>query len=152
MRTYLDIREKWQTIEEMTGLGRANGADLHEIQKLFKNGRVIKKAMWENGCLVNYYRTPIECNGYVHPQNQFSDKAIGKLKGIYLIAKTKFEINTPAGEFHFGRRFNSVDSVIGRIQSATTEEDFVNNSWEWVWAALEDCAAADWWYTYEKEY
>jgi len=93
------------------------------------------------------------CSGYCIPVPKFSDKAIDKLKGIYPIAKTEFEINTPTDDdYHFGRRFNCVENIIDRITSATTEEDFVENSWEWIWAALKDCASADHWYTFEKEW
>lgn len=93
------------------------------------------------------------CNGYKFDQESFSPKAIEKMRGIYRTARTEFEINPPKdGYYYFGSRFHSFDAIVSRIQSATDEESFLQNSYEWVWAALKDCAGADHYYTFEKQW
>lgn len=58
------------------------------------------------------------------------------------------------GEYHYGSRFNNTDSVIFRIESAleTVEELDQLGLMNWALDALRDCASADHWYTFEKDW
>lgn len=56
------------------------------------------------------------------------------------------------GGFHLGYRFRSINRIIDRILSKTTIEDMLARKSEWIQAALTDCASADHWYTYEKDW
>jgi hypothetical protein len=51
-----------------------------------------------------------------------------------------------------GTRFDSNDSALARIMSAASEEEAMKNPEKWAWAALEDCAESDYWYTFEKDW
>ena len=51
-----------------------------------------------------------------------------------------------------GYRFKENQTVLLRILSATTCEGFDKNPVGWVRAALSDCASADHWYQFEKQW
>lgn len=56
------------------------------------------------------------------------------------------------GEYHWGHRFNDNDTLLIRILSQTTVDDMIAHPNEWADAAFDDCASADHWYTYEKQW
>lgn len=61
-------------------------------------------------------------------------------------------LNGLKGDFEFGNRYYDNETVLDRIESAATEYEFLENPDGWVMDALRDCASADHWYTYEKQY
>ncbi len=96
---------------------------------------------------------PIKCNGTVTPRNNFSTQVIDQIRQLADSERPIFDrevIQANRNEMYPGGRFISNSTVVARIESATTEEDFNKNPKEWVWAALSDCAAADYYYTFEK--
>lgn len=52
----------------------------------------------------------------------------------------------------FGSRFNTNERVLARIATKATEAEFLQNPTGWILDALRDCASADHWYKYEKDY
>jgi hypothetical protein len=58
-----------------------------------------------------------------------------------------------SGEYYPGVRFNSNRDVLIRIVSACpTREFFEGNKTAWIEAGLRECASADHWYQYEKDW
>lgn len=58
-----------------------------------------------------------------------------------------------AGRYELGYRFDSNDTVERRITSAIeAEAEFLADPRAWALDALRDCAEADHWYTYEKDW
>jgi hypothetical protein len=57
-----------------------------------------------------------------------------------------------ASQYLPGTRFNSNRDVGSRIAHATTDAEFQTSPVPWVLDALRDCAGADYWYTYEKQW
>ena len=51
-----------------------------------------------------------------------------------------------------GRRFESDNTVIWRLESTIRQHEFLENPIGWIWETLFECAAADHWYEYEKKY
>jgi hypothetical protein len=97
----------------------------------------------------------IKCNGYSsnayeysHTAKQQAFELFNELRPILRQElKKRFSV-----DLHAGRRFENNDSVSLRLFSAATEQDFLENPRQWAWAALEECAEADHWYTYEKDW
>lgn len=59
----------------------------------------------------------------------------------------------PAGRFYAGLRYSSNREVMIRIVSAcTSRNDFEGNKTKWFEAGLRECASADHWYQFEKDY
>ena len=63
------------------------------------------------------------------------------------------ELNLDPDRYYTSVRFNDDETVLGRIRSAVTDEaEFQTNPKAWIMDALRDCASADHWYTFEKEW
>ncbi len=65
-----------------------------------------------------------------------------------LIAENRLEQD----HYVLGSRFNSDDIVWGRIRGAAMVDEFFSNPEAWMMDGLRDCAGADHWYLYEKEW
>jgi hypothetical protein len=76
---------------------------------------------------------------------------------------TTFDYNTRS--YHLGRRFLDDNAVLCRIESALSgglfqkpvadidiDAEFQKDPYAWCLDALRDCASADHWYTFEKDY
>lgn len=57
-----------------------------------------------------------------------------------------------ADTYDFGSRFSDDSVVAQRIATAATEGEVLRDPLAWVLDALRDCASADHWYTFVKEY
>jgi hypothetical protein len=70
-------------------------------------------------------------------------------------ARAEFRANPPADgrDYHLGLRFLDDNTVLARIESAiASEAEFLADPYAWCLDALRDCASADHWYTFEKDY
>lgn len=104
----------------------------------------------------------IRCNGInlmalqhpIIPEPNYPqfDELINQLRLKFLADHSKTEWGS-AGKYFRGVRFNSNRDVMVRIVSACDDiQRFDNNRAAWIKAALDDCARADHWYEYEKDY
>lgn len=99
----------------------------------------------------------IKCNGSCWPRVLFSEKTkalafslFDELRPIFLKENAKgFDRYE---RYYSGRRFNTNDTLLVRIESATVESEFLASPKEWAWEALRECAASDYWYTFEKQW
>lgn len=99
----------------------------------------------------------IKCNGYSFNAPEYSEST-------KKLAFDLFEELRPVmmrelasrfgrrGDLYDGYRFKDNDSTLLRLCSAASEEVFLQNPRQWAWAALECCADADYWYTFEKDW
>lgn len=55
-------------------------------------------------------------------------------------------------EYHFGSRFYADDTVMFRIKSVASESEFMLDPYAWIMDGLRDCAGADHWYAFEKDW
>lgn len=63
------------------------------------------------------------------------------------------ELNLDPERYYTSVRFNDDRVVLDRIRSAVTDEaEFQADPKAWIMDALRDCAGADHWYTFEKEW
>ena len=100
--------------------------------------------------------TNIKCNGYKIPRTEFSKatkemvlKMTNEARDTFAyVNSTKFN----ASELYKGTRFDSDEAALLRIESATSESEFLKHPSAWVWAALEECATSDAWYRFEKKW
>ena len=92
----------------------------------------------------------ISCNGFKTPRNKFSTDTV--LLITELLPDLRREFQPLEGRQMIGVRCRDVTSIIARIESATTEQEFLAEPTTWVLAALDDCSSADYWYTYEKDW
>lgn len=112
------------------------------------------------------------CNGLKIPAAPLSEAAVLVLKRALPRARDLFEAALRSGEldrhgdFHLGQRYRSLYDVQHRIESAIDKEppifsgdrvgggeaEFLADPEAWALDALRDCAAADHWYTFEKDY
>lgn len=92
------------------------------------------------------------CNGYSFNQTKLTEANLATFKALVAEVRTAFQPEVGAS-FHRGSRFNSDETVLGRIQSAIQSEDeFAQDPEAWINDALRDCGGADHWYTFEKEW
>jgi hypothetical protein len=106
--------------------------------------------------------TEIKCNGIYLPK--LADPIIPRVEWknydtAINEARVQFIKDHPnkewgsAGEFYAGMRFKSNDDVLIRIVSACpTRDHFEGNKSQWIKAGLAECASADHWYQYEKDW
>lgn len=100
------------------------------------------------------------CNGYRLDSPSLSVDALLTLSAILPEARREFEAFLAAtseagrhGEYHLGTRYGSDDMVRRRIESAIrSEEEFLADPLGWALDGLRECASADHWYTYEKQW
>lgn len=92
----------------------------------------------------------IGCSGYSFEAKPFSDLARGFIVDSLDLARKDFLESTSYS--CLGMRFHNDKNVILRIESVTNEEEFWDNHAEWIQAGLKDCASADHWYTFEKNW
>jgi hypothetical protein len=90
------------------------------------------------------------CNGFKSPRDRFSTRAVALI--IELLPALRRSFQPVEGRQEIGVRCRDVDTITARIESATTELEFLAEPTAWVLAALDDCASADYYYTYEKDY
>lgn len=96
------------------------------------------------------------CNGYKTLTPAFSNVAVEKvvdcLPEARLMMLGYFKEKEHELRLEAGHRFHSDQSVVERIASVATEQEFMAQPMDWVVDALRDCAGADYWYTYEKQW
>jgi len=97
------------------------------------------------------------CSGTRWPRQTFSPALIARIKAQLPSVRQDFDREMVKrfgrnGDLENGYRFSDDQAAIARIESATTEEEFLKDVRGWLWDALEDCAKADYWYTYEKDW
>jgi hypothetical protein len=90
------------------------------------------------------------CNGFSSERNKFSTQSVALI--TELLPDLRQAFNPIDGKQCIGHRCNSVSSITARIESATSEREFLTEPTAWILAALDDCASADYYYTYEKDY
>lgn len=108
--------------------------------------------------MINFLK---RCNGYGFDGPTLSDEAKSALVAVLPIARERFRVFMtnesvrPGGcdYYYAGSRFNDDGSIFRRIEHAMESEDEVLNApMDWALDALRDCAGADHWYTFEKDY
>lgn len=99
------------------------------------------------------------CNGYGFGGPTLSDEAKDALIAVLPLARERFRVfmtNESANgnrEYYAGSRFNDDGSVFQRIEHAMdSESEVLTAPMDWALDALRDCAGADHWYTFEKDY
>lgn len=97
------------------------------------------------------------CNGYRLGSPRFSQTARSVFQVLVAQARIDFKEamaseTGPGGRYELGYRFENNDDVLTRIESATTEDEFLGNARAWILDGLRECASADHWYTYEKQW
>jgi hypothetical protein len=110
------------------------------------------------------------CNGSHSPKPRLSEAAFkvfcahkekARKDFLFLAAECKAKRNcygdypfTYEGrDYYLGYRFLDDNTVMDRIESAITDEaEFLANPYAWCLDALRDCAGADHWYTFEKDW
>lgn len=95
------------------------------------------------------------CNGYLIGVPRLSESAILVFRRTIDEARVHFQRSPPrdGGNYLIGHRYLGDKSVMGRIESAIgSESEFLASPLVWCLDALRDCAGADHWYTYEKEW
>ena len=94
------------------------------------------------------------CNGFsTQSLAEAEEVAVGKVlaEARELFIAWVYNINT-THEYHLGWRFNSDQCVFDRIAKATSVQELSENHLAWALDALRDCASADYYYEFEKEY
>ena len=71
---------------------------------------------------------------------------------MQLIKDSRGIVKIEGKEIEFGMRFNDDAYVFSKLELMTTEKDFAHDPIGTITAALTDAAAADWWYSTEKDY
>jgi hypothetical protein len=99
----------------------------------------------------------MRCNGYKTGVERMGDAELRIFNGVIDSAREHFRSLLPelraAGErLETFERFHNDDRVRHRIESACACAEFVADPYPWVMDALRDCAEADHWYMYEKEW
>lgn len=114
---------------------------------------------------------PNWCNGLAFPLADFKPGTLRVLQSAIPVARQWFKANVKPNDeypedlgYWFGRRFNSDQDVIDRIRGASmgkflgpdnrrpTDDEVMADVDRWVLSALKDCASADHWYMFEKDY
>lgn len=108
--------------------------------------------------------TTPRCNGVHYPMAQFDASTLKALRAALARARASFNKECGRGTGYYkGMRFNSDAMGLDRICGASigtnwadsrrpTEEEVLADLDGWAAAALEDCASADHWYMFEKDY
>ncbi len=99
----------------------------------------------------------IKCNGYSIPGNfelalgPIIQNEINRQRESFLdLNKSEFG---QAGKYFNGYRFRDNHTIGRRIESACPNlQHFEENHSAWINAALDDCAQADHWYEFEKDW
>ena len=96
-------------------------------------------------------------SGYITESKDFSEPSRQKAMGMLKEMRSAFlRENHPhfgqAGKYEAGSRFGSDHSILKRLESNATEEQFNKDPHKWLWASLEDGAAADHHYKHEKNW
>jgi hypothetical protein len=101
------------------------------------------------------------CNGYSSGTPELKKETAEAVVSILTQARMAFrewadneQKSGRDGDFYYGHRFNTDSKVLQRIQSAegVSSEDVSNDPMAWALDALYDCASADHYYTFEKEW
>lgn len=99
------------------------------------------------------------CNGYTIGGIRFSQQSIDLIKQLHAELMPQFYqeyrkqfADSHGSDYERGGRFTCPVSIYLRIASACTEEEFKTDPKAWVWDALRNCAGADYWYAYEKDW
>lgn len=95
------------------------------------------------------------CNGYkFNPEIQLSYvEDTETFKKLLPHCREVIKTILNDSEYHFGMRFNEDVTVMIRIESALKDvKEFKANPEAWIMDALRDCAGADHWYEYEKDW
>ena len=92
---------------------------------------------------------PIICNGIRPGSPDYSERTedllrwcIDSVRRSYILGNLEMR----------GERFLDDDKVLERISSSATEPEVLKAPLSWTHAALQDCASADYYYTYEKRW
>ena len=96
------------------------------------------------------------CNGISSDRIVLSGEALTIFSMELPFARSEFMTYMPNGRdtgYILGCRFYDDQTVLARITSRLKDEaEFLADSKAWCLDALRDCASADHWYTYEKDY
>jgi uncharacterized protein YciI len=106
------------------------------------------------------------CNGTSSNRKQLSKEAfnvycatVADARAVFRKAAAEHEDSLRRGftfeghELYLGRRFLDDNTVLARIESALAHEaEFTADPFAWCMDALRDCASADHWYKFEKDY
>jgi len=93
------------------------------------------------------------CNGYSFSREEYSLPTISLFKERYKDLKDHAkQLLGGRNDVWFAERFHNPSDVLGRITSVAYEHEFLKNPDEWILDAFRDCAQADYWYTFEKNY
>ena len=96
------------------------------------------------------------CNGSCSQQVKLSNATLYAFAANLPLARSEFMAQMPNGRdtgYYYGPRFADDQTVLARIQSALKDEsEFTTDPMVWCLDALRDCASADHWYKYEKDY
>lgn len=93
------------------------------------------------------------CNGYSTDAEDYSIECVKIFEDRY--AQLKDHAKQLLGcrnDVWFSDRFHSPGTVLGRIRSVAYEHEFLNTPDEWILDGMRDCALADHWYMFEKDY
>ena len=92
---------------------------------------------------------PIVCNGIRTPGYVYSKETETLLRCCIEAVRRSYILGNLEVR---GERFLDNDAVLERISSAATEPEVLDAPLSWTHAALQDCASADYHYTYEKQW
>jgi hypothetical protein len=107
------------------------------------------------------YKYQPRISGIGQPLELFSKDTINKIICRLPLLRMKFRSdnfdminpsnteNNPDKELAFSGRFSNDNYIIASIQSNTKENEFLKNADEWLTAAMENAASAE--YSYKKE-
>ena len=92
---------------------------------------------------------PIICNGIRPGSHDYSKRT----EDLLLCCIESVRRSYILGDYELrGDRFLDDSSVLERIRCAATEPEALESPLSWAHAALQDCASADYHYTYEKQW
>jgi hypothetical protein len=98
------------------------------------------------------------CNGYSFAAIKFGEGTVATFKMRLGMNRERFidYMATPAAKqddkYDAGSRFFNDMTVLGRIESAASEAEFLADPDAWTLDALRDCASSDYYYNYEKSW
>jgi len=106
--------------------------------------------------MINFLK---RCNGVNYQAPFLSEETKKALLAVLPYARERFRVfmtqNSLQGDsrYYTGVRFNDNNDVFMRVESAfPTESEVLHAPMDWALDALRDCAGADHWYEFEKDW